>query len=278
MGATGAVGAEPIRIFIAGDSTASHYSEQVYPRMGWGQVLERQLQPGAAVQVVNLAQPGRSSRSFISEGWFARIQGQIRAGDYLLIQFGHNDEKCGEDPPRPPPARDQADFAKLCTYPGVDAQHADGVSFAATLARYIDMARTVGATPVLITPVTRRAFRNGRLEAQTHHKTKGKFPGDYSQTVRDTAQRHQVPLIDLDVRSVAFFNQVGEVASLDYFLAVDPERYPYYRTEQGSRSNPDNTHFQERGAVAMSELVVQGLRDLKLPLAEQFVQGTTAQP
>lgn len=257
------------RIFIAGDSTASNYDVDVTPRMGWGQAFDRQIKD-ASVKVVNVAQSGRSSRSFITEGWFGMIEREIRKGDYLLVQFGHNDEKCGEEPARPEPARDVIDIANLCTYPGDGAGVAAEMSFRKTLEKYIEIARKVGATPVLITPVTRRSFKDNTIAGTTHTYGKGKVPGDYSQTIRDTARANKVALVDLDAKSMAFFNQLGEQASLQYYLAVDPAKYPYYAKNTGSITKPDNTHFQERGAEAVGSLVAAGLKEAGLPLAKQL--------
>lgn len=257
------------RIFIAGDSTASNYDVEVKPRMGWGQAFDRQVKD-PSFKVVNVAQSGRSSRSFITEGWFGMIEKEIRKGDYLLVQFGHNDEKCGYEPPRPAPARDGIDIANLCTYPGAAAGVPAEMSFQKTLEKYIAIAKKVGATPVLITPVTRRAFKDGKIGETTHTWGRGKVPGDYSQTIRDTAKANKVALVDLDARSMAFFNSVGEAESLNYYLAVDPAVYPYYAKNTGSKTKPDNTHFQEKGAEAIGKLVADGLKEAKLPIADKL--------
>lgn len=259
-----------IRVFIAGDSTASNYDADVFPRMGWGQAFNRQFREATKVRVVNVAQSGRSSRSFINEGWFDMIAADIRQGDYLLVQFGHNDEKCGNEPPAPAPARDAIDIASLCTYPGSNPAIPADMSFQKTLEKYIAIAKNAGATPVLITPVTRRSFKGGSISTTTHTYSKGKFPGDYSQTVRDTARANGVALIDLDARSMEFYNKVGEQASLDYYLAVDPEKYPFYKNATGRRDKPDNTHMQEKGAEAVGSLVAQGIKDANLPLAAEL--------
>ncbi|MFT3736632.1 MAG: rhamnogalacturonan acetylesterase [Rhodocyclaceae bacterium] len=262
---------DTVRVFVAGDSTGSNYDPEILPRMGWGQIFDRQFKGGAKVRTVNLAQSGRSSRSFIEEGWFDMIAANIRKGDYLLVQFGHNDEKCGYEPPRPAPARDVIDIKGLCTYPGTPAagMPAD-MSFQRTLEKYVALAQKVGATPVLITPVTRRSFKNGSISGTTHTWGQGKFPGDYSQTIRDTAAANKVTLVDLDKKSMDFFNKIGESGSLDYYLAVDTDKFPYYVGQTGARVKPDNTHFQERGAEAVGGLVAEGLREAKLPIASQL--------
>jgi lysophospholipase L1-like esterase/quercetin dioxygenase-like cupin family protein len=180
--------APPRQVFIAGDSTASHYGPERAPREGWGQQLQGFLAPDAYV-VRNHAQSGRSSRSFIAEGWFGGMAKAMRKGDVLLIQFGHNDEKI-EDPTRyNEPQR----------------------AFPEWLMRYVVLAREKGATPILVTPVARRKFDRGQL-LDTH--------GLYAQAVRDLAQREQLGLIDLTALSMDWLRAAGDEASKPYFMHV----------------------------------------------------------
>ncbi|WKB53342.1 rhamnogalacturonan acetylesterase [Eleftheria terrae] len=275
------------RIFVVGDSTASNYGAAVAPRMGWGQVLGRRLKAGSGARVINLAQSGRSSRSFITEGWLRLLAEQLQPGDHLLIQFGHNDEKCD--------LTGSLDWINRCTYPN-DAQGrvqlpatlaglppgttADDLSFQRSLEKYMALARSRGAVPVLLTPVTRivqdktvashveGAFPIAR---STHVTTRGDRPGDYSATVRQAGDANQVPVIDLDALSIDFFNRLGVGSGgpearggwRDHYLAVwDTGRHPFYAsaTTVGHYLNADRTHFQEAGAVAVADLVLQGVR------------------
>jgi len=220
-------------IFIAGDSTASVYGPEVFPRMGWGQVLGDFY--GEAINVVDLAQSGRSSRSFIDEGWFADLAGRIGAGDILLIQFGHNDEKINS------PER--------YTAPETD--------FKIYLKKYIDLARENEATPVLLTPIVRRNFEDGKL-VPTH----GKYPG----AMRELALSTGTALIDMTRMSALFVAGLGEEGSKSVYLylaGVDTTR-------------PDNTHFTETGAYAMAALVARGLDALKLVPLEPGPGATTS--
>jgi len=116
-------------IFIAGDSTAAEYGPPRYPQMGWAMVLKCSLDP--TVQVENIAKGGRSTRTFIDEGWFKKIEDAIQPGDTLLIQFGHNDEFKGK--------------------PEVN------------LKKYVAMAKRHKAQPILLTPVTKREFDTDQL-------------------------------------------------------------------------------------------------------------------
>ncbi len=275
------------RIFVVGDSTASNYSREVLPRMGWGQVFDRLLKADAPARVVNLAQSGRSSRSFITEGWFKILADGLQAGDYLLIQWGHNDEKCD--------TTGSLDWVNRCTYPN-DANGtpqvaktldklpagttADDLSFQRSLEKYIVLARSKGATPVLITPVTRinqdktvTAYVEGAfpIARSTHITTKGDAPGNYSRTVVQTAAANDVTVIDVDAASVAFFNSLGVGTGgatatggwRDHYLAVsDPVAFPFYAaaTTTGHYLNADRTHFQESGAVTIAGLVAAGVK------------------
>jgi lysophospholipase L1-like esterase/quercetin dioxygenase-like cupin family protein len=179
------------RIFIAGDSTASEYGPERAPRTGWGQVLQTYLNADAW-EVRNHAQSGRSSRSFIDQGWLDGIAKDLRKGDVLLIQFGHNDEKI-EDPTRY--------NEPLQAYPQ-------------WLMRYVALARERGAVPILVTPVARRKFDHGQL-LDTH--------GLYPQAMRDLAARERIDLIDLHAVSMDWLRALGDEASKAFYMHV-PEQ------------------------------------------------------
>lgn len=231
--ATAAAGT-PHRAFIVGDSTASEYGPERAPRQGWGMQLQSYLDP-AAWQVRNHAQSGRSSRSFIEEGWLAPVAKELSRGDVLLIQFGHNDEKV-EDPTRyDEPTR----------------------AFPKWLMRYVELARGKGATPILITPLARRKFERGSKLDQlldTH--------GLYAQAVRALAAREQVGLIDLTASSMDWLRALGDGPSKAYFMHV-PEQ-----------NQADDTHLREHGAAAVACLVVRGWESLDATLAESVVRDT----
>jgi lysophospholipase L1-like esterase/mannose-6-phosphate isomerase-like protein (cupin superfamily) len=180
----------PLRIVVAGDSTASEYDASRWPRRGWGQELPGFLD--ASVEVRNRAQSGRSARSFIEQGWIYDVARDLRAGDLLLIQFGHNDEK------RDDPARYN------------EPQRA----FPLWLRQYLALARRAGATPVLLTPVARRHFVAGR--ASDLH-------GPYAEAVRALARQDGVALVDLGAASLRWLDGLGEDASRTYYLHV-PEQ------------------------------------------------------
>ncbi|MBK9616682.1 MAG: hypothetical protein IPO35_14690 [Uliginosibacterium sp.] len=244
--------------------------------MGWGQALERKLRDGARVRVINLAQPGRSARSFASEGWLDIIERNIREGDYLFVQFGLSDQRCGEGISLS--RRDQSDITNLCAYPGLDPRIPLERSFANTLNRYVKLARDNGAIPVMITPVTRINIdpKNAArgifpIRRSTHVVQRGSFPGDYSRTVRNVASGSKVALIDIDAKSIEAFNKVGDPGWKDYYLAVDPKKFPYYSEGAvGNLLTPDNSVFQERGALAVADMLIEGLRESRLAVVLAF--------
>jgi lysophospholipase L1-like esterase/mannose-6-phosphate isomerase-like protein (cupin superfamily) len=225
----------PRRVFIAGDSTASEYGPERAPRQGWGQPLQGFLDP-AAWQVRNHAQSGRSSRSFIEQGWLDGIDKELRRDDVLLIQFGHNDAKV-EDPSRYNEPRE---------------------AFPTWLMRYVQLARERGATPILVTPVARRKFDRGQL-LDTH--------GLYVQAARDLAARERIGLIDLNASSTDWLRALGDESSKLFYMHVPEARTP-------DQAQTDDTHFQERGAVAMACLVVDGWKRLDPTLSKHVIRDT----
>ena len=173
------------RIYVVGDSTASYYGPERAPRTGWGQVLDTYFDEGVSVH--NHAQSGRSSRSFIEQGFLAPLMRELATGDLLLIQFGHNDEKIDDSTRYNEPLE----------------------AFPKWLQHYIDLARARQATPVLITPVARRLFDNG-VPVDTH--------GLYAQAIRKIATDQDIALIDLGASSLRLIGALGEQASQRLYL------------------------------------------------------------
>ncbi|WP_038908758.1 pectin acetylesterase PaeY [Dickeya oryzae] len=258
------------RIFIVSDSTAATYETARFPRMGWGQVFEQQLRPDSHVAVVNGARSGRSSRDFYYEGWFRQMEPFMRPGDYLFIGMGHNDQNCDSQKA----VRGAADVANLCTYPNSadgKPQYPQGkpdMSFQISLERYIRYARAHRMIPVLLTPTARvknADGKNGTPAVHSHLTKQNKaggyaFVGDYSQTIRDTASKNKVPLLDVETATLALANQGDGQQWQQYWLVVDPDRYPYYRNQAGSLTQPDTTHFQQKGAQAVAAIVADQIK------------------
>jgi len=222
-------GSPPPRVVIASDSTAAVYPPDQFPQMGWGMFLGCSLAPGVAV--VNLARGGRSTKTFAEEGLWGRLLAQLRPGDTVLIQFGHNDE----------------DTTKMF-------RHTEPAAFGANLTRFVSDVRARGGVPVLMTPVARHEFKHGRIE-KTH--------GAYARMVVAVAQATHASLIDFDARSRRFFNGLGEEPSARYFLIYSPAD----RIARFPDGHHDTTHLNELGARATAAIVGQALAQLKLPIA-----------
>ncbi len=214
--------AKPV-IFVVGDSTSSAYQQSERPRAGWGQALPLLLGPQATV--FDYAWSGASSKSFADAGKLDRVLALIQPGDYLLVSFGHNDEKVTD------PARG--------TLPDT--------TFKEYLGRYIDGARARGGKPVLVTPVERRRFDSFGNAGDSH--------GAYPQAVRELAAATGTPLVDLTVSSKELWQQLGPDGTRSQFLFLAPGEHPQY--PEGSE---DNTHFQAAGALAVARLVARELQ------------------
>jgi lysophospholipase L1-like esterase len=221
-------------IHIAGDSTAANYAKERYPQSGWGQFLGCALD--GTVTVRNHAVGGRSTRTFIEEKRLERIKAEIKRGDTLLMQFAHND----------------ANTVKIERYA------APLGAYRSNLIRMIAVAKNAGAQPVLITPVTRRNWENGRIKADFT---------PWSDAMRALAAELDVPLIDLEKQSGAWVEQAGVEGSKRYFLhhtAAD-------KVAAFPEGIVDDTHFSEIGARGIAEIVAARLKALKVPVSAHIL-------
>lgn len=235
--AVGAADAPPPRIFIASDSTAQDYKPDKYPQSGWGTML-RCAVPGVTVE--NRAIGGRSTNSFIREGRLDKIVADLRKGDTLLIQFGHND----------------ASIDKPERYTTIE-------QYKANLHRFLDVAKAAGAKAVILTPVARRDFKDGVEQPS--------FP-TYADAARTVAKETRTPLIDLGKTSQAWVQAAGPDASKAYYL--------HYEGTAGAPGFPngiaDDTHFSELGARRVADLVAVGLKQTRLPIAKRVTPHVPA--
>ncbi len=203
----------PVHIVLVGDSTVTEGS-------GWGLGFRQLVAP--QVRVTNTAQNGRSSKSFRDEGHWATAL--AAKGDYYLIQFGHNDQP-GKGPER------ETDPAS---------------TFPANMARYVDEVRAIGATPILVTSLVRRTFRETRT-AKHEPATLVSTLGPWVEAVRRVSIEKRVPLIDLDAASRALCERLGPVQTAGFNIKKDDGTW-------------DTTHLDAAGSAAFARLVVDDLR------------------
>ena len=211
-------------IFVCGDSTAASYKPEEAPITGWGQVLCG-LIPGARVE--NRAMGGRSTKSFLSEGRLQKIETEIQPGDILLIQFTHNDT---------------SDLVWRHTDPWTSFYH--------NLEIYVDTAMLHQARPVLMTPICRRYWRDGKL-LESH--------GEYPEAIRVLAAQRNVPLIDIYEKSTALVRQLGDEESRKLYLYAEPGIYPAY-----PNGSTDDTHTQRAGAETYARMTADALKEFGL--------------
>ena len=213
-----------MNIFICGDSTAQTYAPKETLMVGWGQLLQDFL-PG--VRVLNHAMAGRSTKSFLAEGRLRRLEGMIRPGDLVLIQFAHNDE---------------SDKPERHTEPWT--------SYTENLSVFVDFARRQSGVPVLLTPICMRVWADGVLQ-ETH--------GEYKDAMRALARKADVPLVDAYQDSFRIVEAAGEEGSKAFFMHVAKGEDPHYPDGLS-----DNAHTRRAGASRFAEriagrLIGQGL-------------------
>ena len=219
------------KVWLVGDSTMANKEVKAFPETGWGMPFSNFFD--STIGVDNRAKNGRGTQSFINEKLSQPVVDNLQEGDYVFVQFGHNDE-----------------VPTKKTYTTEE-------QFKNNLIRYVNESRAKKAIPVLITPVARRKFDSSGHVVGTHEV--------YSQIVRNVAAQLNVPLIDLDKKSQALLQQYGPETSKLLYNHVQPGEHPNYPDGKA-----DDTHFSELGARKMAEIVLQEIRNLKLPLANHI--------
>lgn len=231
-------GQQPVTVFLAGDSTMAPKLETKRPETGWGEHLQKHFDE-SRVRVENHAMNGRSTRTFISENRWQALADKLRAGDFVFIQFGHNDG-----------AKDKVD------------RYTPPDDYRRNLERFITEVRAKGGTPVLLTPVMRRRFDKAGAFQDSH--------GEYPDIVRRVAAEQKVALIDMHRMSEKVLVKYGPEDSRKLFLKLKAGENPNY--PQGV---DDNTHFSPFGADIMAGLAVEGIRGQNLGLAK-YLKKTPA--
>ena len=213
-------------IYLAGDSTMSQKAIAAYPETGWGMPFSYFFD--STIQVDNKAKNGRSTRTFISENLWKPIVENLKKGDYVFIQFGHNDE-----------SKEKTD------------RYTSPEEYKDNLKKFVEDTRNKGAIPVLLTPVSRRQFDSLGKVKETHLI--------YSAAVREVAKNLKVVLIDMDTKSRELYQEFGPDNSKLLFLQLTPGEHPNYPAGKN-----DNTHFNELGARKIAQIVLHEIK-MNLP-------------
>lgn len=230
-----------ITVFLCGNSTVVDQDNE--PWCSWGQIIPRFFTD--RISIANYAESGEAADTFRAAGRLKKALTQMKPGDYLFIQFGHNDQKERG--------------------PGVGPYY----SFATNLKIFIDEARARGVYPVLVTPMQRRSFNEEGQIVDTH--------GEYPNAMRWVAHKENVPLIDLNAITRILYEAMGVEGSKYAFVHYPAGTYP-------GQDKPlaDNTHFNPYGAYQIAKCVIEGMKKLKLPivnyLRDDYVAYDPAHP
>ncbi len=220
-----------VTVFLAGNSTVVDQAQEPYA--AWGQMIPAFFK-SASVAIANYAESGESLRSFSAARRLDKILSMMKKGDYLLIEFAHNDQK-------------QKDLRPFVEYKNL-------------LKSFIKSARDKGGIPVLVTSMLRRNFDStGHI-----NNTLGDFP----EAMRQTAKEENIALIDLNAMSKVLWETLGVENSKKAFLHVPANTYPGQE-----KPIEDNTHFSNYGAYQLAKCIAEGLKQSKLPLANYLLPG-----
>lgn len=219
-----------ITLFLAGDSTVT--DQDVAPWASWGQLITQYFDD--KVVIANYAESGASLTSFKQSKRLDKILSLIKPGDYLFIEFAHNDEKLKG--------------------PGIGPWQ----SYQQNLIEFINSSRSMGGIPVLLTPTQRRFFNDDGTLKPTH--------GDFPAAMREVANNFHVPLIDVSKLTAQMFQAWGDELSRKAFV-----QYPANTFPNQSKKLADNTHFNTFGANEIALAVVQGIRDSNLKLSNHIL-------
>jgi len=222
-----------IKIWLCGDSTIAIKQTNTYPETGWGMPFVHFWD--STIQVHNLAKNGRSTKTFINEGLWQQVLDGASEGDYVFIQFGHNDE-----------SKEKVE------------RYTNPEDFKANLSKFINEARALKAIPILFSPVSRRKFNDSGIAQETHKV--------YSKLVKEVADSEAVLFIDLDTKSRALYQEFGKDNSTLLFLQLKAGEHPNY-----PEGKIDNTHFSELGARLIAQLVLKEIKALNTDLNDHII-------
>lgn len=223
---------DPVNVWMIGDSTMSIKEAKSRPETGWGESVQQFMNESATVH--DHAMNGRSSRSFISEGRWQNVFDSIQAGDFVIIQFGHNDQK-------PDTLRHTDPFS----------------TYKQTIKFYIEQSRSKGANPIVCSSIVRRHFDSTGTLIDTH--------GDYIVAAKEIAVETNTPYVDMEKLSRKLVSDLGPEKSKQLYKFFEPGQFPNY-----PNGKQDSTHLNPEGAKAIASLFVEEVENLNLPLKEYF--------
>lgn len=222
-----------MKIFMMGDSTMKYNNFMSYPQVGWGQVLHLFAKNECLIE--DHAENGRSTKSFIAEGRFDVILSRLSKGDYVICEFGHNDEKI----------QDESRYTEPFT------------TYQANLKYIADEVIKKGGNIVFATPITRHKFVDGVCQ-NTHM--------DYPQAMIEFADEYGYTCIDMNQLTIDLYNKIGEEESKKFHMIFPPNTYKNYLNGMD-----DHSHLRYEGAIEIAKLFVKALSKTNDKINECFL-------
>lgn len=221
---------EATTVFLCGNSTVVDQENE--PWASWGQMITRWFDD--RVVVANFAESGLTANTFLGQLRLDKILTMLKPGDYVICEFGHNDEK--------------------------EKRAGDGAwySYSRNLKIFADRVREKGGHIIFVTPTARRLFKSD-------HKTLGYTHGEYPEAMRTVARREQVPFIELNGMTRTFYEALGEEGSKKALV-----HYPANTFAGQDKPLADNTHFNPYGAWEVAKMIVMGLKQQQCPLVNHL--------
>lgn len=217
---------EAVTLFLCGDSTV--VDQEGEPWSSWGQMIPRWFNEN--ICIANYAESGETTTSFMSEKRLDKVLSMIKKGDYVFVEFGHNDEK------------DKGEKA------GAFLNYADNIRV------YIAKAKQKGANPIIVSPTARRSFSGGKA-TNTH--------GDYPKAAQEVAESEGVPFIDITQMTMDMLSTFGAEDSKKLYVHYPAGTY-------SDTALKDDTHFNPFGAFEIAKCVIMGLKDIKSPIVDNL--------
>lgn len=220
------------KIYMIGDSTMANKEKLYFPERGWGQFFQQQF--SESITIENYAKNGRSTRSFIYEGRWDSVYIKLHKGDYVIIQFGHNDGSMQKT-----------------------ERYATPQEYEYNLRKFIRETQLMHANPILATPIVRRRFDENHQFYDTH--------GVYPEIMRKLSIELEIPLLEMHKESMLMVNELGFEKSKKIYLHIEPNTFDSLPNGQ-----IDNTHFSEFGAMEMAKIAAEEIRK-KIPQLTVFL-------
>ncbi len=220
-------------LYMIGDSTMATKEKLYLPERGWGQALTTYFTDELLIE--NHAKNGRSTRSFIYQGRWDSVYNKLQPGDFVIIQFGHNDGSIQKT-----------------------ERYATPEEYQYNLIKFIAETRSKQAIPILCTPIVRRKFDEEGKYLESH--------GDYPELVRQVAQQAKVPLLEMHLKSRDLLEKLGAEESKSLYLHIPPQTI-----DSLPEGLTDNTHFSDSGAHSMAKIAVDEIKE-KAPLLAKYLK------